>query len=69
MTLRGITRADIRWLLARGIPDDHAPHPGAPPRHRKRGYIGKREAMVAYVEDAHRIRITTVMWIGLERAR
>jgi hypothetical protein len=35
-----------------------------PPYQLRRGYLGKREAAVLYVESATRILIVTVMWLG-----
>ena len=35
---------------------------GTAPMHFRRGYLGKREAIVAYLEDAGRVVIVTVMW-------
>ena len=67
MTERGFTRADIRWLVAVGIPIEPMLRAGLVARLRKRGYIGRQEAMVTYVESSDRIRIVTVMWIATGR--
>jgi hypothetical protein len=64
MTQRGITRTDIRRLLVNGIRVDPPQRAGAVLRHRVRGYVGRQEAMAVFVEDAHRIRIITVMWLA-----
>jgi hypothetical protein len=58
MRQRGFDRADVRWLVTQGEP--------LPPAGRKRhrsGWIGGREAKVAYLEDADRIYVITVMWV------
>jgi hypothetical protein len=64
MAERGITRTDIRWLLASGIPVNPPQRAGAVLRHRVRGYIAKQEALMVFVEEAHRTRIVTVMWLA-----
>lgn len=62
MRERGITRNDVRWLRAHGIMVDSPARAGTAPMHFRRGYLGKREAIVAYLEDAGRVVIVTVMW-------
>lgn len=62
MRQRGFRREDVKWLLAEGLPaevDDE----GKEQRAARRGYLGKREAKVIYVETALRIEIVTVMWV------
>ena len=63
LRLRGITRQDVRWLLAHGI---HAFEPtvAGEQRQSRRGYLGHYEAKVVYIEDAIRILIITVEWTG-----
>ena len=58
---RGVTRQDVRWLLARGI---HAFEPtfAGEQRQSRRGYLGHYEAKVIYIENAIRILIITVEW-------
>jgi len=60
---RGITVDDVRWLLAEGIREPDVTH-GGPPHWRNRGYLGRHEAAVAYVESAEEIRVITVEWLG-----
>lgn len=62
MAETGIIAADVRWLVISGLP--YAPDTLASGhRFARRGYLGKREAEVLYIEDAHRILIRTVMWV------
>lgn len=64
MQKRGITRADVRFLLATGLWQPEAALPGRDPRFSKRGYIGRREARVVYLENAERLYVVTAEWIG-----
>jgi len=66
MHKRGISREDVRWLLAEGLPAA-AETRGGETRLAKRGYLGKREAKVVYLENAERILVITVMWVGEEK--
>ena len=60
---RGFTKGDVRWLLAKGIREPGRTR-GGEFRWTKRGIIGTREARVVYIEDAHRIELVTVEWVG-----
>jgi len=59
---RSIRRHAVQWLLARGI-REAAPTLGGAQRWRVRGFLGRREAAVVFIEDAHRIRVVTVEWL------
>ena len=63
MHRRGFTRTDIRWLLAEGTPVEANQYPGAATRFAKRGYVGRREAQVVYLENAERILIISPHWM------
>lgn len=57
MKTRGITRQQVRWLIARGVREDR--------KHGYflcRGYRQHREAAVLCHEDASRLLVVTVMW-------
>ena len=60
---RGIRRQQVRWLLAKGDREKARTDAGAQ-RWLVRGYLGRHEAAVIFVEDAERYRIITVVWIG-----
>ena len=62
MSLRGITRAEVRWLIARGIRTRARSLPGRDWRWSSRGFLGHREAQVVFVESRDRIEIVTVRW-------
>lgn len=60
---RGITRQDVRWLLAKGTLTKEVTLRGDQ-RWGRRGYLGKHEAMVVFVEDATSQTIVSVQWLG-----
>ena len=60
---RGIERADVRWLVAKGIRTRVRSLPGRDPRWSCRGYLGRREATVIIVESRHLIVVVTVEWM------
>ena len=60
---RKITRQDVRWLLARGIRTKEWSR-GGTQYWGARGYLGKWEAQVIFLEDATRQLIVTVQWLG-----
>jgi hypothetical protein len=62
MRARGITRPDVRWILAQGLPAEAETRRGEQ-RLAKRGYLDRREAKVVYLENAERIEVVTVMWV------
>ena len=62
MRQRGISRNDVRWLLAQGLPAEAETRTGEV-RRARRGYLGRREAKVVYLENAERLRVITVMWV------
>jgi hypothetical protein len=62
---RHITRQDVRWLLARGI-RTVIPTEGPTTYWSCRGYLGKWEANVVFVEDATSQLIVSVEWVGDE---
>ena len=59
---RGVRRADVRRVLARGVWSSSLTLERRDPRFSKRGVIGRRELEVVYTEDAHRICVITVIW-------
>ncbi len=59
---RGVRRADVQWVLARGVWRSEHTLKGRDPRFSKRGVIDRRELEVVYTEDAHRICVITVAW-------
>lgn len=59
---RGITRGEIRWLLARGTSVPAEQHPTGERRYAKSGYLGRKQATVVYLENAERIYVITIMW-------
>ena len=61
---RGVRRADVRRVLARGVWSSlHTPPmERRDPRFSKGGVIGRRELEVVYTEDAHRICVIPVIW-------
>ena len=59
---RGITRQDVRWLLARRDRARKETRGGAQ-RWSCRGYLGTHEARVIFMEDATSQTIVTVEWI------
>lgn len=63
MRERGITRPQVRFLIARG---NRRPLSDSTDRDvwESRAYLGKREASVVYSENAERYLIITVQWIG-----
>jgi len=63
MRRRGFSRSDVRWLLAEGESVPANQYPGADPRFAKRGYVGRREAQVIYLENAERILVISPHWI------
>jgi hypothetical protein len=56
---RGITRMQVRWLLARGIRESVATLHGER-RHGRRGYIHDCEIRVVYLERSDEIHVVTV---------
>ena len=58
MKERGTTRADVQWLVKEGQVE---PTEGV--RHHRSGWIKGGEVKVAYLENAHRIYVITVMWV------
>ena len=62
---RHITRQQVRWLLARGE-RTQVPSTGPTVYWSCRGYLGRREADVIFIEDATSQLIITVEWIGDE---
>lgn len=62
MRERRISRGDVRWLLAQGLPAE-AETRGGETRYGRRGHLGRREAKVIYLENAERILVISVMWI------
>jgi hypothetical protein len=62
MRLRGITRSDVRWLIARGIREPAPSIVGRAARWSYRGYIGHREAKLIVIESQDCIDIVTVEW-------
>lgn len=64
MRLRRITRQDVRTILAVGVWSPETTRPGAEQRFSKRAYLGNREAMVVYLENAERLYVITVEWVG-----
>lgn len=61
---RNIRRWEVRWLLARGERTKEETRPGAEQRWGCAGLLGKRPAKVIFVEDARRILLVTIEWIG-----
>src|SRR6267378_2502901 len=59
---RNITRQEIRWLIARGIRSTEPTLSGAPQRWSCRGYLGREEAKVVFIEDAVAITLVTAEW-------
>lgn len=66
MERRGLTRADVKWLLAQGIRTPAPTRAGAAQRWEARGYIGHREAAVIFIETATTVIIVTVEWLDSE---
>lgn len=64
MRLRGFTRQDVRTILAVGVWSPEYARPGAEQRFSKRAYLGRREARVVYLENAERVYVVTVEWVG-----
>jgi hypothetical protein len=60
---RRITRQSVRWLLAEGIRET-AETRGGEQRWTVRGYLGKDEARVIFLERADEVHIVTVEWMG-----
>jgi hypothetical protein len=60
---RHITRQDVRWLLARGI-RERIPTKGPTTYWSCRGYLGRDEARLVFIEYADHYFIVTVEWIG-----
>lgn len=60
---RGFTRADVRFLLARGERSKATSLHGAQ-RWEAKGYVGGREAAVIFIETAYDYLIITVEWVG-----
>jgi len=63
MRERGITRQDVRWLLAQGRPASADQRMHSEPVFGREGYLeSRREAKIIYLENAERVYIVTVMW-------
>lgn len=60
---RGITRQNVRWLLAQGN-RTKAPTLSGVQRWECVGYLGHHEASVIFIEDATTILIVTVQWLS-----
>ena len=63
MRERGMSRQDVRWLVAQGIRASEPTGSGTPQRWSCRGYLGGEEAKVIFIEDRHAITVVTVEWI------
>ena len=57
---RGISRRDVRWLLARGTREPTVTH-GGPQRWLSLGTIDSRRLGVVFVESATTIHVVTVL--------
>lgn len=55
---RGIRRTEVRWLFAKGL------RSMGETAFEIRGYLGSHEASLICSEDATRIIVITVMWLG-----
>ena len=62
MKMRGLTRADVRFLVARGV-RKLVPSTSREQVWDARAYLRRREASVIFVESAKRYLIVTVQWI------
>jgi hypothetical protein len=62
MDERGIGRSDVKWLLAEGARQAEGSRAGTTYWSR-RGYPGKQEAKVVYIETATEIILVTAEWI------
>lgn len=62
MRTRGFGRADVRWLLERGLPVPTVTLRGET-RFAKQGYVRGREAKVVYLENDERILVISPQWI------
>jgi hypothetical protein len=67
MLERQIGRSDVKWLLAEGVRQVEGAR-GDTTYWSRRGYLGKREAKVVYIETAAEIILVTVVWIWTGRA-
>jgi len=61
MRERVISRSDVRWLLAQGLPFEPVQWPGGEHRLGKRGNVGRRELGVVYLEGQAAILVLTAM--------
>lgn len=62
MRLREFSRTDVQWLLAKGERTREPTRRGEQ-RWGRRGYIGKDEALVVYLERPDEIHVVTVQWL------
>lgn len=62
MRIRGFTRQDVKWLMARGR-RSLAPTWGGDQRWEARGYLGRREAQVIFIPFPTHDLVVTVAWI------
>ena len=60
MRERGITRQQVRFLIARG---DRPLAADDPLVWESRAYLGRREASVIFVQSAERYLVITVQWV------
>lgn len=61
MKERGFSREDVRWLLAEGSKTKE--RSVGEQRWQCKGYLGKHEAGVVFIERQNEIEIVTVQWI------
>lgn len=64
MGQRSLSRDDVRAVLAVGIWSPEPRQSDREPRFSKRAYVRGREAKVTYLENARRLYVITVEWIG-----
>lgn len=60
MKVRGIKRADVRWLIASGIRTKAPTLHSSEQRWKVVGTVGKRELGVVFIERANEILLVTV---------
>ncbi len=59
---RGITRHQVRWVLARGV-RVLSPTVAGRQRWSCRGMTGRRTLEVIFLEDATRLLVVTALWV------
>lgn len=64
MRQRGFTRQDVRTMLAQGLKGWAPDRRGRSRARAARLYFGRREARVIYFENAERLYVVTVEWVG-----